>query len=63
MILQTGGTALGEISTKSKPSVSAISIALGVETTIGALPSTTNLTSGTRIFWFILCCAVSSLLT
>ena len=35
MILQTGGTALGEISTKSKPSASAMSIALGVETTIG----------------------------
>jgi hypothetical protein len=54
IILQTGGFACGEISTKSKSLACAFNKASKVFTTPNIFPSeSTSLTSGTLIKWFI----------
>lgn len=55
MILQTGGFALGEISTKSNSNSSAILNALAIGYTPTSTLSPTSRTSRARIFWLILC--------
>ncbi len=55
MILQTGGSALGDISTRSNSSSSAILSAFDVGYTPTSTLSPTNRTSLARIFWLILC--------
>lgn len=55
MILQTGGAALGEISTKSSSCSSASSLALLIGYTPISTLSPTNRTSGTSILSLILC--------
>jgi len=61
MILQTGGSALGEISTKSNSNSLASSNAFLVGYTPTSTFSPTNLTSGTLIRSLILCgsCLIS----
>ena len=55
MILHTGGSALGEISTKSNSNSSARRNASAVLKIPGSTLSPTRRTSGTRIKLFILC--------
>ena len=57
MILHTGGSALGEISTKSNPISSAIFNAFDIGKIPDSMPSPTSLTSGAVINLLILCSA------
>ncbi|KRD07202.1 hypothetical protein ASE21_17010 [Flavobacterium sp. Root901] len=60
MILQTGGSAFGEISTRSNSNWSAKRNASAILKTPGSMFSPTRRTSGTRIRLFILCASFFS---